>query len=196
MPVPVHSSLPEEDADPQVVQPDEEEVQVQELQRNVDNSPSVRPKETGRNLSIPPVHYTKSKIKQNSKDSQKPSNKPSSKKGDENETEYLPSVKIKPGNFEILPKNLRSRRVPGFKPKLTDIKEISQEMAPVSDVSLPSNSNNSDDLQNPSIVNNESISKLQNDLGRLVLKFKKVPGSQEYVSYQDIKKFPQSDEEE
>ena len=68
-------------------------------------------------------------------------------------------------------------------------------MAPVSDVSLPSNSNNFDDLQNPSIVNNESISKLQNDLGKLVLKLKKVPGSQEYVSYQDIKKFPQAEEE-
>ena len=190
MPVPVHSSLPEEDVDPHVVPPDEEEVQVQELQRNVDNSPSVRPKESGRNLSIPPVHYTKSKIKQKSKDSKKPSNK----KGDDNENEYLPSVKIKPGNFEILPKNLRSRKIPGFKPKLTDIQEISQEMAPVSDVSLPSKSNISEELQDPSIVNKESISKLQNDLGRLVLKFKRVPGSQDYVSYQDIKKFPQSNE--
>ena len=190
VPVPVHSSLPEEDVDPHVVLPDEEDVQVQKLQRNVDNSPSVRPKESGRNLSIPPVHYTKSKIKQKSKDSKKPSNK----KGDDNETEYLPSVKIKPGNFEILPKNLRSRRVPGFSPKLQDIKEISQEITPVSDMSLPQD--NSDHLQNPSIVNNESISNLQKDLGKLILKLKKVPGTQEYVSYQDIKKFPQDTEEE
>ena len=69
-------------------------------------------------------------------------------------------------------------------------------MAPTSDISLPSNSNISNELQDPSIVNKESISKLENDLGRLVLKFKKVPGSQEYVSYQDIKRFPLSDENE
>ena len=68
-------------------------------------------------------------------------------------------------------------------------------MAPTSNISLPSNSNISTESQDPSIVNEESISKLQNDLGRLVLKFKKVPGSQEYVTYQDIKKFPQAEEE-
>ena len=61
-------------------------------------------------------------------------------------------------------------------------------------MSLPQD--NSDHLQNPSIVNNESISNLQKDLGKLILKLKKVPGTQEYVSYQDIKKFPQDTEEE
>ena len=61
-------------------------------------------------------------------------------------------------------------------------------------MSLPQNS--SDCLENPSIVNNESISNLQKDLGKLILKLKKVPGTQEYVSYQDIKKFPQDTEEE
>ena len=77
---------------------------------------------------------------------------------------------------------------------MQDIKEISQEITPFSDMSLPQNS--SDYLENPSIVNNESISSLQKDLGKLILKLKKVPGTQEYVSYQDIKKFPQDTEEE
>ena len=104
------------------------------------------------------------------------------------------STKIKPGKFEILPKNLRTRRIPGFSPKLQDIKEISQEITPFSDMSLPQN--NSDHLENPSIVNNESISSLQKNLGKLILKLKKVPGTQEYVSYQDIKKFPQDTEKE
>ena len=156
----------------------------------MDSSPSVRPKEFGRNLSLPPVHYTKSKIKQQNKEVKKPSNK----KVDDNETEYLPSSKIKPGKFEILPKNLRTRRVPGFSPKLQDIKEISQEISPESDVLLPQNS--SDHLEEPSIVNKESISNLQKDLSKIILKLKKVPGSQDYVPYEDIKKFPQDREEE
>ena len=181
--------MPEEDVDPHIAPP-EEDVHIKELQRNVDSSPSVRPKESGRNLSLPPVHYTKSKIKQQNKDTKKPPNK----KSDDNETEYLPSIKIKPGKFEILPKNLRTRRIPGFSPKLQDIKEISQEITPFSDMSLPQN--NSDHLENPSIVNNKSISNLQKDLSKIILKLKKVPGTQDYVPYQDIKKFPQDTEED
>ena len=44
VPVPVLSPLPEEDVDPHI-DPPEEDVHIKELQRNVDNSPSVRPKE-------------------------------------------------------------------------------------------------------------------------------------------------------
>ena len=156
----------------------------------MDSSPSVRPKEFGRNLSLSPVHYTKSKIKQQNKEVKKPSNK----KVDDNETEYLPSSKIKPRKFEILPKNLRTRRLPGFSPKLQDIKEISQEISPISDMSLQQNA--SDHLKEPSIVNKESISNLQKDLSKIILKLKKVPGTQDYVPYEDIKKFPQDTEED
>ena len=61
-PVPVLNPLPEEEVDPHIDEP-KEDVHIKDLQRNVDNSPSVRPKEFGRNLSLPPISYTKSKIK-------------------------------------------------------------------------------------------------------------------------------------
>ena len=61
-PVPVLNPLPEEEVDPHIEEP-KEDVHIKDLQRNVDNSPSVRPKEFGRNLSLPPISYTKSKIK-------------------------------------------------------------------------------------------------------------------------------------
>ena len=56
--------------------------------------------------------------------------------------------------------------------------------------------NASDHLEKPSIVNKESISNLQKDLSKIILKLKKVPGTQDYVPYQDIKKFPQNAEED
>ena len=56
--------------------------------------------------------------------------------------------------------------------------------------------NTSDQLEKPSIVNKESISNLQKDLSKIILKLKKVLGTQDYVPYQDIKKFPQDTEEE
>ena len=72
--VPVLDPLPEEELDPHVEEP-EEDVHIEDLQRNVDNSPSVRPKEFGRNLSLPPVSYTKSKVKRQNKEVKKPANK-------------------------------------------------------------------------------------------------------------------------
>ena len=89
---------------------------------------------------------------------------------------------------------MRTRRVPGFSPKLQDIKEISKEISPESEVFLSQNS--SDHLKEPYKVNEESISNLQKDLSRIILKLKKVPGSQDYVPYEDIKKFPQDTGEE
>ena len=120
--------------------------------------------------------------------------KTSNKKTDENEIDYVPSSKISSNKFEILPKNLRTRRVPGFSPKLQDIKEISQEISPESEVFLSQNS--SDHLKEPYKVNEDTISNLQKDLSKIILKLKKVPGSQDYVPYGDIKKFPQNTEEE
>ena len=91
-------------------------------------------------------------------------------------------------------KNLQTRPVPGFSPKLQDIKEISQENSPESEVLLSQNS--SDHLKEPYKVNKESISNLQKDLSKIILKLKKVPGTQDYVPYEDIKKFPQDTEED
>ena len=56
--------------------------------------------------------------------------------------------------------------------------------------------NSSDHLKEPYKVNKESISNLQKDLSKIILKLKKVPGSQDYVPYENIKKFPQNTEEE
>ena len=93
-----------------------------------------------------------------------------------------------------MPKNLQTRRVPGFSPKFQDIQEISQSFSPESKVSLSQDS--CDPLKEPYKVNEDTMSHLQKDLSKIILKLKKVPGSQDYVPYEDIKKFPQNTEEE
>ena len=45
-------------------------------------------------------------------------------------------------------------------------------------------------------MNEETISKLEQDINRIKLKFKRVPGSTDWVPYEDIKKFPQTTEED
>ena len=89
---------------------------------------------------------------------------------------------------------MRTRRVPGFSPKLQDIKEISQSFSPESKVSLSQDS--CDPLKEPHQINEDTISNLKQDLNKIILKLKRVPGSQDYVPYEDIKKFPQNTGEE
>ena len=45
-------------------------------------------------------------------------------------------------------------------------------------------------------MNEDPISKLQQDLNKITLKLKRVPGTTDWVPYEDIKKFPQDTEEE
>ena len=66
--------MPTEELDPHIDAP-EEDVHIEDLQRNVDEAPTVRPKEYGRNLSLPLVSYTKSKVKKQNKEVKKQTNK-------------------------------------------------------------------------------------------------------------------------
>ena len=83
---------------------------------------------------------------------------------------------------------MRTRRVPGFSPKLQDIQEISQNLS--QETNLPSSQNSCEPLKEPYQVNEETISKLQQDLNKIKLKIKRVPGTTDWVPYEDIKKFP------
>ena len=89
---------------------------------------------------------------------------------------------------------MRTRRVPGFSPKLQDIQEISQNLS--QETNLPSSQDCCEPLKEPYQVNEETISKLQQDINKIKLKFKRVPGSTDWVPYKDIKKFPQTTEED
>ena len=89
---------------------------------------------------------------------------------------------------------MRTRRVPGFSPKLQDIQEISQNFSQESKVALSQDS--CDPLKEPYQVNEDTISKLQQDLNKITLKLKRVPGTIDWVPYEDIKKFPKNTEEE
>ena len=59
-----------------------------------------------------------------------------------------------------------------------------------------SSRNSCEPLKEPYQVNEETISKLQQDLNKITLKLKRVPGTTDWVPYEDIKKFPQDTEEE
>ena len=61
---------------------------------------------------------------------------------------------------------------------------------------LPSSQNSSEPIKEPYQVNEETISKLEQDINKIKLKFKRVPGSTDWVPYEDIKKFPQTTEED
>ena len=54
--------MPAQDDDPSTLTP-EEEVHITRLQRKTDETQVVRPKEFGKNLSLPAVKYNKSKLK-------------------------------------------------------------------------------------------------------------------------------------
>ena len=146
--------------------------------------------EYGRNLSLPPVRYTKSKIKRHDKEVKKQTNR----KIHETEQDYTPPNRISLHKYKILPKDLRTRRVPGFSPKLQDIQEISQNLSQETNVHWSQNF--SEPLKEPYQVNEETISKLQQDINKIKLKFKRVPGSTDWVPYEDIKKFHQTTEED
>ena len=45
-------------------------------------------------------------------------------------------------------------------------------------------------------MNEETISKLKHDINRIKLKFKRDPGSTDWLPYENIKKFPQVTEED
>ena len=87
---------------------------------------------------------------------------------------------------------MRTRRVPGFSPKLQDIQEISHNLS--KENNLPLSQISSETIKEPYQVNEETISKLEQDINRIKLKFKRVPGSTDWVPYENVKKFPQTTE--
>ena len=82
----------------------------------------------------------------------------------------------------------------GFPLQLQDIQEISQNVS--QETNLLSLQNSCEPLKEPYQVNEETISKLQQDLNKTKLKLKRVPGTTDWVPYEDIKKFPQTTEED
>ena len=79
------------------------------------------------------------------------------------ETEYYPQKYSIP-RHEILPKNLRSRKVPGFSPKLSVI----QEGSDLSHNSyVPSPVIQGDHVDEPYYVDRNTIAKLEQDLNKV-----------------------------
>ena len=56
--------------------------------------------------------------------------------------------------------------------------------------------NSNEPIKKPSQENNETISVSPQNLYPIKMKFKRFPGSTEWVHYEDIKKFPQTSEED
>ena len=108
-------------------------------------------------MSLPPVKHNKSKIK-NKKPKEKIKKQPTKKK-EKLESDYHPSKYSTPYH-EVLPKKLRSRNVPGFAPNLSNIQEES-------DLShnnhVPSSIIQDDHIDEPYLVDENTIAKLQND---------------------------------
>ena len=108
------------------------------------------------------------------------------------ESDYHPSKYSTPYH-EVLPKNLCSRKVPGFAPKLSNIQEES-------DLShknnLPSPTVNDDHVDEPFHVDENTIAKLENDLNQIKLVIKRDPNTKNWVSYDKIRKFPEAQEED
>ena len=102
------------------------------MQRKCDEAKVVRPRELGANLSLPPVKHNKSKVKKK----MEVMKKQPVKKINNSEEEYSPPNKLSVPKHEILPKNLRTRKVPGFSPQLQDIQEISNNLSQDNDVPL------------------------------------------------------------
>ena len=102
--VPVPTPVPAQDYDPSP----EEDAHIKQLQRKLDENQVVCPKELGKNLSLPPVKHNKAKKK---KPTEKVKKQPA-KKNNNNEAEYSPYQKYSISKHEILPKNLRTRKVP------------------------------------------------------------------------------------
>ena len=92
----------------------------------------------------------------------------------------------------MLPKRLRSRNVPGFVPSLHNIQE---EPTLSRNNNLPSHSINNDPEDHPFHVDEKTIVKMQNDLNKIKIKIKKIPTTKG-VSYEDIKKFPETQNED
>ena len=108
------------------------------------------------------------------------------------EPDYHPT-KYKTPYHEVLPKKLRSRNVPGFVPSLHNIQE---ESTLSRNDNLPSHSINNDHEDQPFHVDEKTIAKMQNDLNKIKLKIKKEPKIKKGVSYENIKKFPEAQNED
>ena len=99
--------------------------------------------------------------------------------------DYLKEISIP--KHEILPKNLRSRKVPGFSPQLQVIKENSNNLS--NESNLPSPEIPSEPVQEPYHVDRDTIAKLEQDLNKIKLTLKRDPGSKNWVSYDNIQNF-------
>ena len=159
------------------------------MQRKIDETQVIRPKELGKNLSLPPVKHNKSKLKKPVENLKKQP----VKRNSNNETEYSPHQKYSMPKHEILPKNLRTRRVPGFSPQLKVIKEMSNLSH---ESHLPSPEIPSEPMNEPYHVDRDTIAKLEQDLNKVKLTLRRDPGTKNWVSYDHIKKFPEVSEDE
>ena len=149
----------------------------------------MRPKELGKNLSLPPVKHNKAKKK---KPTEKVKKQPA-KKNENKNTEYSPQKKYSIPKHEILPKNLRTRKVPGFSPQLNVIEEVSDLYH---NSHLPSPDIPSYPMNEPDYVDRDTIAKLEQDLNKVKLVLKRDPNTKNWVSYDKIKKFPEVSEDE
>ena len=92
-----------------------------------------------------------------------------------------------------MPKNLRTRKVPGFSPQLNVIEEVS-DLSHKSH--LPSPEIPSDPVNEPYYVDRDTIAKLEQDLNKVKLTLRQDPNTKNWVSYDNIKKFPEVSEDE
>ena len=176
-PVPVLVPVQAQPDDPATLDP--EEIHIKKLQRKTDEDPVVRPKEVGKNLSLPAVKHNKAKVKKSVK---KVKIHPT-KKDTNNDDNYSPNQKYNVPRHEVLNKKLRTREVPGIPPRTNVIKETSEST--------------NDHIENkPFHVDSNTIAKLQNDLNKVKLVLKRDPTSKQWVSFDKIMKFPTIIEED
>ena len=142
------------------------------MQRKTDDDLVIRPKEVGKNLSLPAVKHNKAKVKK----SVKKVKIHTTKKDTNYDDYYSPNQKYNVPRHEVLNKKLRTREVPGIPPRTDVIKETSE-------------STHNHIENEPFHVDSNTIAKLQHDLNKVKLVLKRDPTSKQWVSFDKIMKF-------
>lgn len=113
-------------------------------------------------------------------------------KGDE----YKPKGPVKKLGFEVLPKKLRNRVIPGFNSSLSPITEDIPipPYLPAHQISNPSTLEQTEVVPDAFHVDQDTIQKLEDDLHNIKLTLKRDPDSKNWVSYKSIEKFSDAED--
>ena len=106
--------------------------------------------------------------------------------------EYKPKGQTKGPRFEVLPKNLRTRTIPGYHSSLSPIPEDTRipPSIPTHQSSNPSALDQAEAVPDTFQVDQDSIKKLEDNLNHIKLTLRKDPGTKNWVSFKSIERFP------